>query len=260
MKKIRVHFTLARDIRRRRWMLLHALLLATLTCSLAWAISHVLLLRGVEAMWLRYAVAITLGYAVYLLLVRLWAAYLASKEKASDHMQGDWPSGGGSRNSTGSKAQTEEVEFVSYGGGDFAGAGAGGSFEEAGAELASQAVSEATSLIPDVDIDEAAVVLIPVVLVIALFAAVAAMLGVGIAALFGIDLLLGAAVEVALASYAASVAVKARHEGWLKFMLRRTFVPFLVLLIAGVLSALAVQYVVPQANSMPKAIKHIIEK
>ena len=55
-----------------------------------WAVTAVLLKSGVTSMALRYAISLGVGYAVYLLVLRLWAAYLVRNAYTRQHILRDF--------------------------------------------------------------------------------------------------------------------------------------------------------------------------
>ncbi|HEX8352529.1 MAG TPA: hypothetical protein VF611_06515 [Pyrinomonadaceae bacterium] len=87
--------------------------------------SFLMLRLGLSLMWLRYALAVLLAYAVFLLLLRLWLL-LHSREPLADAldlplelMPGDFG---------GASVTTDAPASTFGGGGDFGGGGAGGSW------------------------------------------------------------------------------------------------------------------------------------
>ena len=101
-----------------------SLILST-TGAAGFLASFVMLRLGLTSMWLRYALAVLLAYAVFLFMLRLWL-YLHSREpkgNLSDYMLDYVPTDfiGGTR-------ATEATADAFGGGGDFGGAGAGGSW------------------------------------------------------------------------------------------------------------------------------------
>jgi hypothetical protein len=243
------------DLRARRWLRWHCTLIALLTLATGWAGSHALMHLGADALWLRYGAALALAYAVLLLLLYLWARWLLSRD------EGDWPqidgggSGSGGGNSPGSRSCEPELPtFKSGGGGDFGGAGGGGSFEAPGVpEGAGEVVGGALEIAGAAD--EGAVVLIPLALAVGIAVALGTVLGFAVFGLFGVEVLLAVAVEIALASAAGALAYKAGAEGWLSAALRRTWKPALAAGLALVMLGGAIDHWLPQAQSLPHAVR-----
>jgi hypothetical protein len=238
------------DLRARRWLRWHCSLIGSATLLTAWASSHALMQLGTEALWLRYAVAFTAAYGM-LLLLYLWARWLLSRDEG-DWLQFDGGGGGGSP-SAGSECALDAPIFRSGGGGDFGGAGGGGSFELPGGEGASDA---AGSLLEAAGAaDEGALVLVPLALVVGIALAIGTVLGFVVFWLFGVEVLLAVAVEVAIASLGGALAYKAGAEGWLGAAWRRTRTAALIALIGLVTLGAAIDRWMPEARSLPHAVR-----
>ena len=123
----------ARRVERERRLLLRrgmprvemSLILAA-TGAAGFLASYLMLRLGLSAMWLRYALAVLLAYAVFLLLLRLWL-FLYSREQFGDPpdlgldlLPSDFVGEAGARAGGGASSFG--------GGGDFGGGGAGGSW------------------------------------------------------------------------------------------------------------------------------------
>mgnify|MGYP000869455978 FL=1 len=217
-----------RWLQAHRWMRLHVALIALLCLVALWGTSALLRGLGVEALALRYAASLAVGYAVYLVLLRLWAAYLLSRE-------------------TGDGADVVDVAEMGV---DLV-QGAAGALDGAGSLVEAAAGA-----------DEAAVVLVPLALAITVALALAAVLGFGVTALFGVEVLLSVTVEVALASAAAGLAWRHQadigRQGWLATALAHTWRGALALWLAGVLVGAAVDHWLPQADSLPQALVQVL--
>ena len=73
--------------------------------------------------------------------------------------------------------------------------------------------------------------------------------------LFGIEVLLGVAVEIAFASAGGALAYRARREGWLAHALTRTAWPLVALLMLVALLGGVVDVWLPGADSLPQAVR-----
>jgi hypothetical protein len=245
------------DLRQRRWLRLHASLIGALTLAVAWATSHWLLLASVERLSLRYGLSFAVAYMALITLLYLWARWLLSRREAELEVpQGDGASGF----SGGPNARSDPSPFEPGGGGDFGGGGASGHFDGAADALgegAAKGAGEPAGATAEVlgAADEAAVVLIPLAVVLALAASLGALLGFAVFGLFGVEVLLGVAVEIAFASLGGALAFKAQREGWLAAALRRTAGPAFVMLVAVVGLGAALDHWLPQARSLPHAIQ-----
>lgn len=259
-----VHDTRQR-LQRERWLRLHVLLIALLTLGGLMAVGALLRVLGVEALGLRYAIALPLSYCFYLALLRLWAGYLLGRESQASADGPDvldalellpTPRGAGSTGGT--------VPMRAGGGGDFGGGGASASFEvdevldagsglgEAAGEIAGQTAKLGAAAL---DSDEGAVVAVPLLVVVAIGALLMALLGLGVFALFGVDVLLAVVLELGLAGLAGGFAWRRQREGWLRRALGHTWKPALAMLVLGVALGLLLDHWLPQADSLPHALR-----
>ncbi|HEX2009503.1 MAG TPA: hypothetical protein VJN44_01080, partial [Roseateles sp.] len=106
------------QLRGRRWLRVHVFLIAATLLALLWSGGALLRLLGVESLAWRYALLLPGCYLAYLGLLRLWAAYLLSRDEAGlDGLDLPVPQRGGGDGSGG----CSEAPFESGGGGDFGG-------------------------------------------------------------------------------------------------------------------------------------------
>jgi len=71
--------------------------------------------------------------------------------------------------------------------------------------------------------------------------------------------LMGVAVEIAFASAGGAIALKARRDGWMSHAIRRTAGPMAVVLAASVGASLAISALLPDAKTLPDAIRLIMQ-
>lgn len=242
------------DLRARRWLRWHCSLIGLLTLLAGWACSHALMRLGTDALWLRYGASFAAAYCVLMLLLYLWARWLLSRDEA-DWLQID---GGGPGGGSGSRSGGDLSSMKSGGGGDFGGAGGGGSFDApdlpaAVTDGAGEAVGGALEIAGAAD--EGAIVLIPIALVIGIALALGTVLGFAVFGLFGVEVLLAVAVEIAVASAGGAIAYKAGAEGWVSAAWRRTFWPAVATLACVVVLGAAIDHWLPQAQSLPHALR-----
>lgn len=240
------------DLVSRRWLRLHCTLIGLLTLATAWATSGLLMHAGVDSLAARYAMAFGAAYATLLVLLYLWARWLLSRDEGDS--PGDLGGGGGG----GSKHEAPTMR--SGEGGDFGGGGAGGGFDapelpSAAAEAAADAAGPALEALGAAD--ELALVMVPLALVVGVAVAVGAALGFVVFGLFGVEVLLAVAVEIALASAAGALAYKAGREGWLAAAWARTRGAAAVALAGLVAIGLAIDLWMPSARSLPQALQQI---
>jgi hypothetical protein len=196
----------------------------------------------------RYAASFAITYAVLLGLLYVWAQWLLSRDEG-DWIDGDF-SGGGSGTPRGNSPSLKSGE-----GGEFGGAGGGGSFDtpSQAADGAGEVVGAALEVAAGVD--EGALVLVPVALVIGVALAIGTGLGFVVFGLFGVEVLLAVAVEIAIASVGGALAFKAGAEGWFGAAWRRTRTAAVVALISLLALGAAIDHWMPQARSLPHALQ-----
>ena len=175
-------------------------------------------------------VALAGGYLVFLALLWLWCRWLLSRAEAD----GDWP-------------LDDALELVPSrrGGG---GVECGDSGLEAG-DIAQGTLELAGSA------DEGLAVAVPLALVLGIAALIASALSVAVFGLFGVEVLLGVAVEIAFASAGGALAFRARREGWLLHAAGRTWRPMLILLVLAAVLGVVIDRWMPQAGSLPQAVR-----
>lgn len=239
------------DLRARRWLRLHVAMIAAASLALCWAVSRALDAAGVDSLAWRPLLALWLSYPLYLGLMALWARWLLSRDEASADID---PSG--LADAADALVSAPGSVFRAGGGGDFGGAGASADFE-APLDGASNAIGRAVSTTVGgaFEADEAVVIAVPLAIVVGVALGLAFGLGLLVFGLFGVEVLLGVAVEIAFASAGAAVAWRARREGWLVHALRRTWLPMLAL--SGLTAAIgwSLHHWAPEAATLPQALR-----
>jgi hypothetical protein len=267
MSKVQGHmsaaFSFERSVRahlhQRRWVRLHVFLIGTLTFGLLWGLSHSMMAAGVDSMAVRYGVALLLTYPAYLGLLWLWCHWLLSREDAGP----DSCDPGFDLPELSPDGSAEMPVFRPGGGGDFGGGGASGSFDASGEAISGAADAGASSLGKMASVtadavggaDDGAVVRVPVAVAIGIAVALGTVLGFTVFGLFGVEIVLGVAVEIAFASAGGALALKAQREDWLQHAVRRTLAPMAIVLAATVAVGLAIAHWLPQANTLPQALR-----
>lgn len=254
---------LERELHQRHSLRLHGFFIGSFMLLLMWGVAALQMHLGVQSLALRYLVTLGVGYLLYLLVLRRWAQRLVERRTDLDVEVPDLSGGPSSGSGSGGGASPTtggSVQLPHTGGGDFAGAGASGDFggsthsvAEASGEglgkLASGAFEAAGSA------DEGAVVVVPVVAVFLIGAAVLFGAGSLVVMYFGFDALLAVAIEVAFSYTAARTAVRVSREGWLNAAVRLTWKPLLGALVCAVVLGLSIDHFLPQANSLPEALR-----
>jgi hypothetical protein len=224
------------------------LLIVVATGVAGFAASAVLLRLGTWSMPLRYVLATLLAYAVFLLLVRLWAEYQRRRladfavdvaDAAIDAIP--YPDGGGAG-----------VEPWSGGEGRFGGGGAGRSWgvadaadvEVEPAPVAAVRAADGGGSWFDLDVDDAWVVVVPLVLVVGGIVAAASLL-------YAAPMLLAEVLlDVVLVSGLYRRLRKVEPQSWLATAVRRTWIPVVGVTLLLAAGGWAVQRAVPQADSI----------
>jgi hypothetical protein len=216
---------LARDLRARYWLRGHAVTIGALTLLAAWGASHLMMWLGNDALGWRYAAALSCAYGVYLLLMWVWCRELVHRRQAHLDLPSDLPLPSGS--SGGAPADAMPQVFQGVGGGDFSGGGASASFDAPGAEGAVEVATNVgeKALGAAFSAEEGAIIAVPVVMTVMVAVAIVSGLGFALMWLFGVEVLLALAVELAFSATAGMFAYRAWHEGWLWVALGKTVKP-----------------------------------
>jgi uncharacterized membrane protein YgcG len=239
-------------LQQRHWLRLHAVLTAGLGLGAMGLLSLALLHAGLHSMALRYGVVLACGYLLYLGLVRLWAGCMLRRD-------GDVPDGVPDLPGTACARGPAQPAFESGQGGSFGGGGAGGSWEDG--EALSETAAAASDVasrgleLPGLDsLDEGAVVVVPVLLLFA--ALLIAVTGAGslLWLVFGADLFLAVAVEVAFALLMARTLYVVEREGWLLVALRMSWKPVLGALATAVAFGALADWMFPQADTLVQVL------
>ena len=247
----------ANRIERDEWPRLEMALIVSLVGATGFLTTVALLHLGVSHMWLRYAIAVSLAYGVFLGLLWCWL-HIRWFDLGNLSMPG--PSGGGGTGGTGGSG-------FNGGGGDFGGGGASGSFETDATPV--QFTSDGGSglagvSIPDIDIDVGDVgdagEAWPLVAIIAVVVGVVLAVGAAVASLWIVwsaPAFLGElAVDAALARGLYKHIHGAYDYYWLKTALRRTFKAFVGLFVLLVAAGVLMQITVPGATSVGQFFHH----
>lgn len=241
------------DLMRRRWLRWHAFWLGTLCFLSGWAISAGLMHAGIERLSLRWGLALAGAYLIYLVLLRVVGGWLLSR----DEVDADLPLDEIDLLSRG-RSERATPETSSGGGGDFGGGGASGSFDPGeGASGVADAASDVAGGVLDAAgaADEGIVVIVPLAVVIGIAMLIGGALSVAVFGLFGVNVLLGVAVEIAFAAAGGALAFRAGREGWLQHAATRTAWPMIAILLMCVALGAAIDHWLPDANSLPQAVR-----
>ena len=214
------------SLKRRNSLTLHGWAIGLFMMTFMWAISRFQwMLRGDGSLALRYLITLGSGYLVYLLVLHEWSKWILIREKRED-IDVD----------AGDALDIADAITPRFGGNGL-GDVASGALDGLGAA------------------DEGAIVVVPVV---AIFIAVVALV-VGAGALmwlyFGSEVLLAVAVELAFSVATARALMGAERAGWITAAVRLTWKPLLGALVCAVALGWIVDHYLPEAQSLPHAVR-----
>lgn len=222
-------------------------LIAALTGGVGFLASYVLLNLGLDTMALRYPAALALAYVMFLFFVWLWLRTDAEDYGDMGDFLANMPtsSGGGCK---------PDVTMQSGGGGDFAGAGASGSFdgpqtlahEDA---AAAEGIGEAIGSVADTD--GFAIPLIAIVMALGL--ALASFYVIYIAPTLLAEVFVDSALSYGLYRYIRGDD----PQHWLATAVRRTILPFCGTALFLVIIGAAMAAYVPGARSISEVIHQV---
>ena len=255
-----------RGLQQRHWLRLHAALTGLLALLLMLAISAGLLQAGMRSMGWRYGLALAGGYVLYLLLVRLWAGCMLRRDWNADASGGDGGSGGSSAG--GSTRGPADVihggEGGSFGGGGSSGDWSAAAVDASGADASGAAAPGAESASSGIDwgggldaIDGEGVVVLPVLALFALMLLAFTGLGSLLWLVWGSELFLAVAVEVAFALLMARSLYVMEREGWLLAALRLSWKPMLGALLGAVALGLLCDWLFPGADTLAQVLESL---
>lgn len=234
-------------------------LLAVVTAAAAtgFATSVGLLNAGLDTMAVRYGLSAILGYVAFLVGLRLWLRW--QRRRALSHLSSRWRDlFDASIPDLPSPSAEIAPDFAFGGSGEFGGGGAGTNLDaieqgaltevvSAGAETSESASGALELLGGAADVDEGAVIVVPLIaagfLVAGLIAAIVVVLGAP-------TLLAELFLDGVIASIAYRRLRNVPARSWLTGALQRTWKPAVALTISLVLVGLAAKWLAPEANSI----------
>lgn len=256
---------LAGVLAKRFFLRFHLSLILGFSFAVGLLTTKLLLLLGLEALLVRWPLAVLAAYAGFLLGIRVWLAYVGlgrhlgrnGKDSSFDLPDLNFSGGGGCDNAAGSGFSLPEVPAGS--GGSFGGGGASGDFAVLDAGGGGVADALPGIDLPDVDLGGADEGCLPVVILMLILALLAAVFGVGVYVVWQAPFLLAeAAFEAALAAGLVGSARRVDDPGWIGGALRGSWKPFLWVLAITVLMALLVAHFVPQARTLLEAARLLL--
>jgi hypothetical protein len=225
------------------------LLIVVLTGGFGLLSSFSMLHFGMDAMAIRYPLALTVAYLVFLLLIWLWMRTKAADFLDVPDVTGLVPQGNSS---------TGLDQFASGGGGDFGGGGASGSFDSPAVNLGSmddasaKSVGEAFGAVAEADEFAVPIVVIALAIGVAIGLLWASIYFVYIAPVLFAEVLVDGAL-----SYALFRHLRAEDRPfWLASAMRHTIIPFAVTAIFLTMSGVAMSFYAPDAKSIGQVVQH----
>jgi hypothetical protein len=220
--------------------------------------SKLLLEVGVRSMLSRYSIAVVFSYIMFFAFIRLWLLYIQqiSHKKSSDRRLRDIPY----LIDAGEGPSGSQPGFTSSHGGEFAGGGASGDFEDSscGAGQISATVthqstgSSSSSGVGDIDLDEGWIVLVVLGILLALI------FGVGAYIVYEAPAILSdAAVEALLATSLIKASKRMDSPIWVGSVFKATWIPFLIVMILSVAIAWISAHYCPGASKLADVFKSL---
>ncbi len=239
---------LAAVLEHRFFLRLHMTAILTATILVGLVTTRGLFLLHVNVFWLRYAVAVITAYAAFVGCVKLWLIYIAARSGGSDWLDSINITGGGSSSSGSSHS-------FNSGGGKFGGGGSSGSWSDSKAAVAAVPVTTTKTTSKSSsksgggdDLGE----LILIVLIIALVVAIIASFVWLVWAAPGI--LSETAFNAALAGALTRHAHKATHGNWIGSVMKKTMLPFALILLLSIALGAWAQHYCPTAVRLRDAL------
>lgn len=239
-----------RQLERNSYPRLHMTILVMVTAGVGWLSSTVLLASGMESMWLRYPVAVAIGYGAFLFFLWLW---LRRKDLDVPDVSVDFA--GHADQPCGRCPGTFEG-----GGGEFGGGGASGSFGDTSNAVGGRASGEGSSDWGAGDVLGAADELaIPLIVLVAL---VALVLGVAFASVYMVytapSLLAELTVDAAISYTLVRRLKRGQRRWWLGTAIARTWLPALCTAAFLAVVGTVVAIWAPETTSLAAAVRHLL--
>ncbi|MBL8489401.1 MAG: hypothetical protein JNM82_01325 [Rhodocyclaceae bacterium] len=260
---------LAGILGRRFFLRFHISLILAFAFATGLLATRGFLALGLDTLHWRWPLALLLAYGAFLLGLRLWLAYVGLGRYVDDEPDVDLPdlgfsggdgSGGGLSLGDGSLAADLPDGGLSPGSGGFGGGGASGDFATPVAEADSGGGLLSSVKLPDADLGGADDGCLYLLVLAAILALLAAVLGVGIFVIWNAPSILAeAAFEAALAAGLVRPTRRIDHPGWVGGALRGTWKPFALVFAAAMAVAWLAETFAPEARTLPEAIRYILD-
>lgn len=241
----------------------HMSLILSSSALAAMLTNWLLLHGGIHAMWIRYPLAVSVAYLMFLVGVRLWLQYMGlgrhsdTKSSRVDHLDmPDFSFGNG-----GVKPGLPDA-LPRGGGGQFGGGGAHASWDEGGQALAASARTGAADLSESpasgvgaklgdfADLDGEGLVL----LLLALLLIASVFLLSGYVIWFAPDILGEAAIGALLAGGLAKPAKRQDNDDWVAGVVKKTWGIFAIVMVLSLAFAIYAAAHYPEASTFRQAV------
>jgi hypothetical protein len=230
-------------------------------------VTKLMLIAGVHAMWLRYAVALVAGYLTFLLGVRIWLRYAgydrrilpSRRSSLADNL--DLPNFGGSGGGSSGGGSSGGGSVFGGGGGRSGGAGASFSFADGaradpaptGAYLSSSSSGSHSSGggFGGIDLGDDGWVLLLIGVVLAVSGSVVWLI-------YAAPTILSDAAFAALLS--AGLVKSTRHiasGGWVESVVGHTWIAFAAVFVLALAFAIVAQNHFPEAHTLMDVVRHL---
>ncbi|WP_313034928.1 hypothetical protein [Massilia alkalitolerans] len=212
-------------------------ILVSLTGLAGFGASVAMLAAGVDAMALRYTLAMGVAYIVFLLLLWLWL-----RTSAADYLDPGWVG-----NADGSAAAKDGAADFSGGGGSFDGGGASGNVDFGAQDSVIGAISD-NPLGAVAEAEEAAVPLVVILLAVGI--ALSSLFVIWSAPILFAEILVDALLAAGL--YRRLRVLEPQH--WMLAALKRTIVPFVLTTLTVAAAGWGMQAYAPEVRSLGEVL------
>lgn len=237
----------------------HMSLILTSSALAAMLANWLMLGGGMHAMWMRYPVAVSVAYLVFLVGVWLWLQYvgLGRNSSAGSSLVENLDVPDIALGNSGSKVESPEILPR---GGQFGGGGGQASWEEGSPVQAftgatrpsaggsSSGIGSALGDFADLDGDGLILLLLALLLIASVF------LLSGYVIWFAPDILGEAAAGVLFAGGLAKTAKRHDNDGWVEGVVKKTWWPFAIVLVLALVFAIFAAIHYPEAQTFRQAV------
>lgn len=262
---------LAAILGRRFFLRFHISLILAFAFAAGLLATKGFLALGMETLHWRWPLALLFAYGAFLVGVRIWLAYVGLGRYVDDEPDPELPDLGllgdtgpgqvpsGIPVTDGLHGCAAPLPDPAPGGGTFGGGGASADFAPPAAEAPAGDGLLSSVKVPDVDLGGGDDGCLYVIVLIAIVALLAAVLGVGVFVVWNAPAILAeAAFEAALAAGLVRSARRVVQPGWIGGALRGSWKPFAGVFAIAMTVAWLAETFAPEARTLPEAIRFIV--